>query len=91
MRRCNDKLAILFSFVGKNGFLGACYVQQMDEQKLSYPSFAVRGLPTEQVEEIAVVLVPANKVPKDHKWHNRLLTREEVAESSGGAVRYEDA
>lgn len=78
------------SFVGKGGFLGACYVpQKFGESKLKYPAFGVEGIPKEEIIEIMIVIVPSSQVPKDHKYHNRLLTKREVEESTGQqALRY---
>jgi hypothetical protein len=79
---------LYLSFVGKHGFLGACYVQQATHSPMKFPLFGIKDLPNEEIKEIAVLIVPASKVPKDHKWHDRLLTVQEIEVSSGGARKY---
>jgi hypothetical protein len=76
---------LYLSFVDLEGsFLGAAYVQS-SPSPLAGTTWSVNGLPREAIGQIAVLEIPAKAekhVPRDHKYHDRLLSKEELREFS---------
>jgi len=83
---------LYISFVNSAGkFLGGMFVQAHKEASLrqdvrywQVPEFVCRQLPP-QIDEMMIAEVPEGNWPEDHKWHNRLLTQEELVEAWGQA------
>lgn len=67
-------------------FVGGMYIPPENDPLIVWPSWLVNDFP--KGTQMCVTLIPTSAVPVDHKWHDRVLTREEIAECSGGAVSY---
>lgn len=74
---------LCLSFVGQpSGHLGTAYVQS-GRSRLLRPDlkcWVIADLPPVPIKEIAIIECHGSEVPKDHKYHNRLLSRAEMEE-----------
>jgi len=74
---------LCLSFVGQpSGHLGTAYVQSGRNRLLrrDLKCWVIDDLPLTPIKEIAIIECPADQVPQDHKYHNRLLSRAEMDE-----------
>lgn len=53
------------------------------ESLLRFPAWCVDVDTPERITQILITEADPTKVPRDHKWHDRLLTRVEIEESGG--------
>jgi hypothetical protein len=80
---------LYLSFVGEDGqFLGAAYIQShSDDGPLVGTTWQLDGVPQERISQIAIMEVPADKeqfIPASHKYHNVLLSKEDLRKASPG-------
>ena len=71
------------SFVNKSGkHIGTTYLQSGRNELLrdDIRVWVIKNLPDSPIGEIALLECPASEVPKDHKYHDRLLSRSEMEE-----------
>lgn len=75
---------LYFSFVDAEGFLGGMYVPQASDDVFEDPIWEALLPPDLKATKVAVRLVPESRVPEDHKYHNRLLSKAELDEATEG-------
>lgn len=74
---------LYLSFVDAEKFLGGMYVPQASDDVFEDPIWEAPLPIGLKATKMAVRLVPESRVPEDHKYHNRLLSREELNEATG--------
>lgn len=77
---------LYLSFVDSEKFLGGMYVPQASDDVFEDPIWEALLSPDLKATKVAVRLVPESKVPEDHKYHNRLLSKKELDEATGGQM-----
>jgi len=75
---------IYISYTGKDGkFLGGCFSQITGAGDRVFHCIDASGIPREEISQMLIGPVAEKSFPKDHKFHNRLLSRQEVEEATG--------